>query len=203
MASPSAIAAAFPPEPPPASGFVRRLTAEWALLRQLAALNEGRLTDLSGDDTILRLTLHATPALVRPTVDAAQVPNLLKIEDAEVLTEHRLELRYPRYFPSVPLELYLERPVLHPNVHPVTGFVCLWDSHRVEHSVEHALHKTVAILGWRLVNREARHIMQPEAVALTLSDGGAVADRLLTPALRGISHEPLIQAARPLRERLL
>jgi len=33
---------------------------------------------------------------------------------------------FARFFPAVPIEAYLTRPVFHPNVHPTTGFVCLW-----------------------------------------------------------------------------
>ena len=185
--------------PVPDSPFERRLRGEWSLLRQLARLNPERLTDLqvvdAGDagDTSLWVTLRGTPAL--------------SLHGDAIASAHRLRIDFPRYFPAVPLELFLEQPVRHPNVHPETGFVCLWDQHRVDHTAEHALHKTAAILGWRLLNRDARHVMQP--AAMDHAPGWearreALVARLQAPALLGIAHAPTSfeLAGGPRRKRL-
>ena len=157
----------------PSSPTERRLRHEWELLESLVRLNPARLSDQAAWDSTFHVTLHGTPALPL----APGLPRLV--------SEHRLRLCFPRFFPAVPLELYLERPVRHPNIHPVSGFVCLWQSHRVEYTVEHALHRAVAILGWRLSNPDPRHVMQPEA--LSTSYAGS-AQRLDAPALAGLNH---------------
>ncbi len=153
---------ASPPSRPTASPepaglpMERRLAAEWDLLQQLAAGNPRRLAHLSGEDLCFRLRLLETPGLVSAQHAASG--------SERILTEHDMRIVFPRFFPAVPLELYLDRPVHHPNIHPETGFACLWDRHRVSHTVEHAVHKLAAMLGWRLWNREAVHVMQPDAL---------------------------------------
>lgn len=149
----------------------RRLQAEWALLQQLVALNPARLAGAKKQDSQFEVTLLGTPALL--------------LNGAVTQAAHRVRIAYPRFFPSVPLELYLAEPMLHPNIHPLTGFVCLWDRHRVSNTVEHALHKTVAMLGWRLLNAEPRHVMQPGAPAL---NANALADRLRVSPLAGVHY---------------
>ena len=121
------------------------------MLADLASRNPQRLCALYAEDTTLHVTLRGTPA---------------RLLTGDVADSHPLRLEYPRYFPSQPLELYLDRPVLHPNVHPETGFVCLWDKHRAAHTAEDALHKTVAILGWKLFDMRPEHTMQPAAARL-------------------------------------
>ena len=157
-----------------ATPFSRRLTAEWTLLAELAALNPGRLFDLATSDAAFHLTLNATPALSLT---------------GEVLDVHRLHLVFPRYFPALPLELSLETPVFHPNIHPDTGFVCLWDRHSALNTVEHALHKTAAILGWTLSNPDPRHTMQPAAQRLTETERKMLRERLAAAPLRGVQPE--------------
>ena len=151
---------ASPPSPPTANGapgsttLERRLASEWALLHRLAECNPDRLTNLSAEDLSFTMRLRETPALAlagegRP--------------DA-VLTDHTLRLEFPRFFPTAPMELFLHTPVQHPNIHPRSGFVCLWERHRVSHTTEHALLKLAAMLGWRLANPAALHVMQPDAL---------------------------------------
>ena len=170
------------PQAPGSTPFERRLREEWALLAELAAHNPDRLTDLAADDTTFWVTLHATPAL--------------SLEGESILDQHRLRLDYPRFFPALPLELSLETPVFHPNVHALTGFVCLWDRHRTSNTVEHALHKTVAMLGWKLLNSEPRHTMQPAALALAPADRETIASKLEAAPLTGVrGFEPYPPAA--------
>lgn len=164
MASPAAAPA--PPTP-----FERRLGAEWDLLCALAARNPGRLDGLGAEDSALCACLQGTPA---------------RMLDGSVRQEHRVRLEYPRFFPSVPLELYLETPVLHPNVHPETGFVCLWDRHQAANTAEDAVHRTVAMLGWKLFNLSPDHTMQPAAAALATAQGDGLRAELAAPPLLGI-----------------
>ncbi len=131
----------------------RRLRAEWNLLLALVERNPTRLDQLHACDTALLVTLHGPPVASADQSAARQI------------SSHDIRIEYPVHFPAVPMELYLRSPVLHPNVHPQTGFVCLWNRHRVSNTVEHALHKTVAMLSGRLYNSNAPHVMQPQALA--------------------------------------
>ncbi len=156
----------------------RRLRAEQDLLRSLLAANPARLRDPQWRDAAVSLTLLATPALLAgPPGD-------------QIVREHRLRIGYPLFFPSLPLDLYLDRAVVHPNIHPETGFVCLWDEHRATHTIEHALHKLAAMLAWRLANPAAPHVMQPEAWARMEDprEAGRVRKLLASDALIGVAH---------------
>ncbi len=172
--------------------WAARLEREWRLLAQLAEQNPARLTDLAQHDSTFHLTLRNTPALPLPSSHQPE----------EILTTHRLRLEFPEFFPAVPLELYLQTPVRHPNIHPTTGFVCLWERHRAANTAEVALHKTAAILGWRLHNAQPVHVMQPDALPLLASPGGeALQSRLAAPALRGVPSGKWNPAAAPVVRR--
>ena len=121
----------------------RRIRNEAALLREMAALNRERLQIVELTDDEFRLILH-TPA-----------------HGAGV---HSLKLVFAPYFPAVPIEAYLDVPVRHPNVHPVTGFICLWDKHSTGDTVIEALRQTQRVLSGELRNGEADHLMQPESL---------------------------------------
>lgn len=183
------MSSASPPSLPTASlasassPLERRLNSEWDLLRRLADRNPHRLQNLRVDDLSFRLRLLETSALALPSEHTA--------EQKEVVTEHDMIIVFPRFFPAAPLELYLSVPMQHPNIHPETGFVCLWDRHRVSHTVEHALHKLVAILGWTLYNRDSLHVMQSEALALMDNSGAAVTALLGTSPLLGVAPDDL------------
>jgi ubiquitin-protein ligase len=170
-------------EPESESLYERRMHAEWNLLQQLAARNPDRLTDLSLDDGTIVLRLKKTPAL---------------LIDGSVHYEHVISLGFPMHYPAVPMTLHLQEPVLHPNVHPSSGFVCLWADHRITNTVEHALHKTVAILGWRLFNAETVHVMQPAALLRVADAGSAEQLHPYTPLLGvdGRAEEPIMPAVR-------
>ena len=160
----------------------RRLPTERALLAALIAANPARLHDPHWQDASVSLTLTETPAL-----PVSSHPGQL---DEKIAREHRLRIRYPLFFPSLPMELYLEHAVVHPNIHPETGFVCLWAAHRATHTIEHALHKLVAMLGWRLANGAPEHVMQPEAWLRMQDPAEAPRVRLLLQAgeLAGVAH---------------
>ncbi len=51
----------------------------------------------------------------------------------------------------------------HPNVHPLTGFICLWSRHSAGDTVVEALLQTQRVLSGELWNRDPDHLMQPEA----------------------------------------
>ena len=121
----------------------RRIRNEAALLREMAELNPERLQILAMTGDEFRMTLH-TPA-----------------HGAEV---HSLKLVFAPYFPAVPIEAYLELPVRHPNVHQVTGFICLWDKHSTGDTVIEALRQTQRVLSGELRNGEADHLMQPDCL---------------------------------------
>lgn len=151
----------------------RRLQAEWDLLQQLAQLNPGRLTGISSEDRMFRLTLRDAP------VRLASSPK------GELVPTHEVRVVYPSFFPASPLEVYVGQAFFHPNVHPETGFVCVWSQHRVEHTIEHALHKLVAMMSGLLYNRETMHEMQPEALSAILPNIGKC------KPLIGVVHDPL------------
>jgi ubiquitin-protein ligase len=70
---------------------------------------------------------------------------------------------FPEYYPSVPLEAWLAEPVLHPNVHPETGFICLWDTRHEGTSLVEAVLQLQRVVTWHLFNYDADHLMQPDA----------------------------------------
>ncbi len=121
----------------------RRIRNEAALLREMATLNPERLRIITVTGDQFRMTLHTSA------------------HGAEV---HELKLVFAPYFPAVPIEAYLEVPVRHPNVHPVTGFICLWDKHSTGDTVIEALRQTQRVLSGELRNAEADHLMQPDSL---------------------------------------
>lgn len=131
----------------------RRLANEWSLLQELSDRNPGRITGLVFNAHTMTLHLHGPAASVIGTG-----------EDPCFRTSHAIRIDFPVHFPAVPMEMFLAAPVFHPNVHPETGFVCLWDRHRVSNTVELAMHKLVAMLAGELQNTTALHVMQPLAV---------------------------------------
>lgn len=134
----------------------RRLAHEWEVLQQLKANSPEKLLlmERKGDEAFL-LTVADMPALsAKPGKDLLTV----------VTDLHSIMISFPRYYPSMPCEVYLSRPVFHPNIDPVNGFVCLWNKHRVAYTSIQALMQLSAILAWRLFNPDAPHLMQPDAL---------------------------------------
>lgn len=181
----------------PGSLWHTRLAGEWTLLEQSAALNPGRIRALSQEDSTFRFTLHHVPA---PALDANP-------KDRHIVATHAVEVVFPEHFPAAPLELSLKTPVWHPNVHPLTGFVCLWQGHRASHNIELALHKLLAILSWQVLNRDGVHVMQPDALAAADLDGQSLQRALRCAPLIGTAtfqYEPATPSAvLPRRRRLL
>jgi len=157
----------------------RRLRSEWEILARLVEANPARLSETSIRDAQFDLTLLDT---------AAPGLNGFREGSFSVITQHRVRIVFPEFFPAVPMELSLAEPVAHPNIHPETRFVCLWNRHRVSHTVEHALHKLVAILGWQLSNSDPEHVMQQAAHVSMQREGARIAAMLAAAPLMGILH---------------
>jgi hypothetical protein len=72
----------------------------------------------------------------------------------------RLRFEFPEYYPAVPLEARALPPVCHPNVHPESGFLCLWEGHHAGASLIEAVRQAARIVTWQLVNWQPVHVMQ-------------------------------------------
>lgn len=160
----------------------RRIDNEWVILEELRAMNPERLLAPARDADNFYLTLQGTPALYTR-------PHALDAWTASLRTTHSLRVCFPRYYPAMPCEVYVGDPVFHPNAHPDTGFVCLWERHLAMHTVTHALTQLSAILSGRLFNRDERHVMQPDALAFYLQP--EVAARLPLPCPPLLAPETL------------
>jgi ubiquitin-protein ligase len=161
-----------PSTPASRSSSEVRMAAEWATLEELVRRNPGRLTHPTRRDTVFSLSIVDTPAL---RLDASGT--------YRHSVEHDLRIHFPRHFPALPMEAYLVHPIFHPNAHPETGFLCLWDRHVTTNTVEHAVHKTVAMLAWRLLTTTPLHVMQPEAMSVC-------GDRVQLAAMRASLDAP-------------
>lgn len=121
---------------------------------------------------------------------------------ANIVENHLVTISFPRYYPAVPSEVFLEKPVFHPNVDPASGFVCLWDKHHVANTASIALAKLASVLAWRLMNATTPHVMQPEALAWYQSSDEARAALPLTKSPWITTQVPEETLQRPLRRRL-
>ena len=135
---------------------VRRIENEWLLLELLQHANFGRLR-LKRHPDFFALEADGLPALLEAAADPANPGTVVK-------HTHSLRIVFPRYYPSMPVEVYLDTPVFHPNVHPDTGFVCLWTKHRIQTTLEQTLAQLQRVLCWGLLNTDAEHVMQPAAL---------------------------------------
>jgi hypothetical protein len=140
--------------------YERRIEQEWRLLQLLAESNPGHL-DVGERSRLLdgqsfRCTLRQSPALLE--LAGGQEAGL-SVQDC-----HEVTFRFPRFFPSVPIEASLARAVFHPNVHPENGFVCLWDSFSPGDTVIEAAAQLQRVISWQLVNERPDHLMQPYAL---------------------------------------
>jgi hypothetical protein len=131
----------------------QRIENEWTILGQMAAANAPRLLvkERCGDQFLL--ALHETRA---PIVQDGEI---------QLVSEHEARISFARFFPTMPLEVYLTRPVFHPNVHPTTGFVCLWGRFSQTDTVVEALCRLQRILTYSVFSNSLDDVMQPEALA--------------------------------------
>ncbi len=159
----------------------RRLRAEWGVLQALVDRNPASLSGLHAQDTTFCVALSGpiAPCVAKPVIPIAV---------------HDIRILYPVHFPAVPMEVYVAQPVQHPNVHPETGFVCVWQSHRVSHTAEIALHRVAAMLSGALFNAEPLHLMQPEALAtMNPSEVPFVLEGVEHPAPHLLESTPFLQ----------
>jgi ubiquitin-protein ligase len=135
----------------------RRIESEWILLSNLQTANANVLS-IAGRETtplqdIFHLVLTETNALMRSH-------NGLQIQSA-----HKVRVCFPRFFPSVPSETYLEVPVFHPNVDPENGYVCLWARFSIDNNIVKALQILQAVISWHAFNWQTDHLIQADAKA--------------------------------------
>jgi hypothetical protein len=137
--------------------YQRRVEQEWRLLHLLAQANPTILENINREQQVggevFCFTLHQTSSL-------RGEPNNLQFPDT-----HSVQLHFPGFFPSVPIEANLVHPVFHPNVHPENSFVCLWNRFSSGDTVMEAVSQLQQVITWKLVNQETDHLMQPEALA--------------------------------------
>lgn len=135
----------------------QRIENEWAFLQRMAEANPRLIVpqDRSADEFLV---------LLRET--DAPVEHDGKIE---IVDDHQVRLSFARFFPTIPLEAYLIRPVFHPNIHPSTGFVCLWRNSSVADTVVEALIQLQRVLTCSLFTDSPDHVMQPRALAWVLA----------------------------------
>lgn len=171
----------------------RRLDYEQNCLQLLMAENPEKFQEIKRiDDRSWLLHLNKIPALSHNPGENWQ---------ATITESHLVTLFFPRYYPAVSSEVFLTKPVFHPNVDPVNGFVCLWEKHRVANTALSALAKLASVLAWRLVNTATPHIMQPDALAWYQSSD-EIRVRLPLSKDPWITHMPEDTHQRPLRRRL-
>lgn len=130
----------------------QRIENEWSFLQRLAQANPRLLvvTAHSDDEFLLQLLETSSPVKYGGTI--------------QIVEEHEIRLCFARFFPAVPMEAYLSRPVFHPNVHPHTGFVCLWQKSVIADTVVEALIQLQRVLSYSGFTGSADHVMQPPAL---------------------------------------
>jgi len=126
----------------------RRMDAEWKILELLAAANARVLRRIAHGENDFRVELEESPAWMGAD------------EQRWIERKHTVRFVFPRYYPALPLEGYLERPVLHPNVDARNGFVCLWRDYRSAWMIVDAVVILRAVLCWGTVNEAPEHRMQ-------------------------------------------
>ena len=137
--------------------YERRVQQEWELLQILCNTSPSilestqRTSEVRGE--VFSFMLRQTKGL------SCHMDNL------ECRDSHAVVLHFQPFFPSVPIEASLAVPVFHPNVHPETGFVCLWNRFSPGDTVMEAISQLQQVITWKLVNHETDHLMQPEALA--------------------------------------
>lgn len=130
----------------------QRIENEWSFLQRIAHANPHTvLIGARANDEFL-VTLLQTSGPVK------------RGNSIEIREEHQLRLCFARFFPTIPMEAYLSQPVFHPNVHPTTGFVCLWHKAVIADTVVEALIQLQRILSYSACTESPDHIMQPEAL---------------------------------------
>lgn len=172
----------------------RRIENEWILLEMLQQANPGRL-NLARNHDLFLLEVDGLPALPLPSANHVTANDTIS-------TRHRLRIVFPRYYPSMSAEVYLDTPVFHPNVHPETGFVCLWAKHRVQTTLEQTLAQLQRILAWQSFNENIEHVMQPDALLWYAHDEARARLPLPFVPFMSVHTEAWVPRTMPMRRRL-
>lgn len=135
----------------------RRIEQEWLLLGKLAAANP-TIVEIVGrrrlaDSEDFEVRLHQTDG----------IPFGAEVESR--IHSHEVRLSFPRFYPTSPLEAYLGKPLIHPNIDPENGFVCLWTRHGTRETVVEALRRLQEVISWKSLNLDTDHLMQRDAAA--------------------------------------
>ncbi|HLH04795.1 MAG TPA: hypothetical protein VKX25_18660 [Bryobacteraceae bacterium] len=172
----------------------RRIENEWQYLLLLARENPSILEIRSrrSEPTAecFDFSLARTPAYAGPQLTE-------NIRDT-----HELTLRLPEFYPAVPCEAYLRAPLFHPNIHPLNGFICLWDRFSVGDSVIEAVRQIQLVISWHLFNSAAEHLMQPEALASAAERKPLPYQPVLVPESLALERSYCGKPATPRRSRL-
>lgn len=152
----------------------RRIENEWKVLLEVAAQNAAILKvngrSIRDDRVCFEVRLSLSGGLMRSD------------NHLEQITSFDAVIEFPRFFPAVPMEVFVCPPVLHPNVHPLTGFACIWDDGSAGDSVVAALQRLQRVVCWRLLNESPDHLMQqPEALDLYPSKSMLPATEIKVP----------------------
>jgi ubiquitin-protein ligase len=133
-----------------------RIEREWKLLGRLARANPSRVEVLDrqsvASEETFRVKLHESPGLSHASGER------LYRRDS-----HTVSLRFPRFYPDVPIECYVEERLFHPNVNQQTGFVCLWEDANPRDTAIQALARAQAMAAYRMLNLGGPHQMNREA----------------------------------------
>jgi len=135
----------------------RRIEQEWLLLGKLAATNPTIVEVVRrrrlADSEDFEVRLHQTDG----------IPVGGEVESR--IHSHEVRLSFPRFYPTSPLEAYLGKPLVHPNIDPENGFVCLWTRHGTRETVVEALRRLQEVISWKSFNLGTEHLMQRDAAA--------------------------------------
>jgi hypothetical protein len=125
---------------------------EWAIFCQMADANPECITAKKRLRDEFLLVLEGTTAPV--------------CRDHEIVLarEHEVRFSFARFFPAVPIEANRTRAVFHPNVHPTSGFVCLWSRFSQADTIVEALCQLQRILTYALFSESPDDVMQPDAL---------------------------------------
>ncbi len=133
-----------------------RIEGQWQLLQELAQLNPQRIGSVERRSSCAEDAFH-WQLTASPGVSHAQLNSI------EVSLCHRIRLRYPRFYPEVPPECYLETAAFHPNICPDSRFVCLWAEARPRDCILRIAVQLQAMLAYRLLAPERRHLLNRAA----------------------------------------
>lgn len=134
----------------------RRVDNEWYLLQELQKKNSSIVQSLNRSSTLdgdtFGLALLRTSGIFDR--NGSKIAHMY----------HEAEVRFSRFFPSVPIEVRLAAPVFHPNVDPVSGFVCLWNQFAPGDTIVETVRRLQQVISWKLLNIDPDQVIQPDAV---------------------------------------